>query len=63
MALIGIINKGPTDRSKIKSWEERFEEVLEFKNNFGHMRVPQNYKENTALSHWVETVSALNRLS
>jgi len=55
MVLIGIINKGPTDRSKIKSWEERFEEVLEFKNNFGHMRVPQNYKENTALSHWVET--------
>lgn len=35
------------------TWEERIEELLEFKEIHGHCRVPPTYKENPELAQWV----------
>jgi len=34
-------------------WEERFKELVEFKDKFGHCQVPMGYKNNTRLANWV----------
>jgi len=39
-------------RSSSKSWEERFEELKEYKSHFGHTIVPQHYPN---LGWWVNT--------
>ena len=39
-------------RSSAKSWEERFEELKEYKSHFGHTIVPQHYPN---LGWWVNT--------
>jgi len=38
-----------------KSWEERFEELLDYKNKFGDCKVPVRFKENQQLATWVRT--------
>ena len=34
-------------------WNERFKELIEFKEHFGHCSVPRAYSENPALGRWV----------
>jgi len=34
-------------------WEERFEELVSFKNKYGHCKVPRNYGVNPELGRWV----------
>ena len=36
-------------------WNERFEQLREFKAQFGHCNVPQQYSANTKLGRWVMT--------
>ena len=41
---------------KIKvPWEQRFNELLDYKKEHGHCLVPMNYKENPQLANWVST--------
>mmetsp|Transcript_22553 Transcript_22553/g.26002 ORF Transcript_22553/g.26002 Transcript_22553/m.26002 type:complete len:115 (-) Transcript_22553:13-357(-) len=42
------------DPSMIKTWDERFKEMLEFKESNGHCMIPQTYV-NGPLGHWVHT--------
>jgi hypothetical protein len=37
-----------------EKWDAQFNELLAFKAQHGHCRVPQNYESNPALSHWVK---------
>jgi len=48
---------GPMDKTKFKSWSERFQDLLEFKRTYGHTRVPHEYQPDLALANWVRTVS------
>ena len=34
-------------------WKERFQELKDYKNSYGHCNVPQQYKSNPALGAWV----------
>ena len=43
------------------SWEERFDELVEFKDEFGHCNVSQNYAANPALAKWVRTQRQITR--
>ena len=38
---------------KDASWQQRYKELVDFKNKFGHCNVPRNYIDNTALGEWV----------
>lgn len=38
-----------------ETWERRFSELIEYKNKYGHCRVPFNWPENQELSRWVGT--------
>lgn len=40
------------------SWDEKYEELKEYKARFGNCHVPTKYKENTALGRWVSTQRA-----
>eukprot|EP00587_Corethron_hystrix_P005296 CAMPEP_0113316728 /NCGR_PEP_ID=MMETSP0010_2-20120614/11897_1 /TAXON_ID=216773 ORGANISM="Corethron hystrix, Strain 308" /NCGR_SAMPLE_ID=MMETSP0010_2 /ASSEMBLY_ACC=CAM_ASM_000155 /LENGTH=478 /DNA_ID=CAMNT_0000173521 /DNA_START=143 /DNA_END=1579 /DNA_ORIENTATION=- /assembly_acc=CAM_ASM_000155 len=42
------------DRSKFKSWDERFKELIEYKKRYGHTRVPQHFHDNKVLGAWVK---------
>uniref|UniRef100_A0A7S4VVR2 Helicase-associated domain-containing protein n=3 Tax=Ditylum brightwellii TaxID=49249 RepID=A0A7S4VVR2_9STRA len=42
-----------TARGLNPPWGQRYEELLEFKKEFGHTNVPQNYSSNPSLGHWV----------
>ena len=48
----------PNDRS----WSECFEQLLEFKLQFGDCAVPDNYSANRNLSFWVSTQRSNYRL-
>ncbi|HRJ08818.1 MAG TPA: helicase associated domain-containing protein [Prosthecobacter sp.] len=37
------------------NWRGVYLELIEFRKRFGHCRVPQNWKENNSLAHWVKT--------
>lgn len=37
-----------------KKWEEHFQQLVDFKKKFGHVRVPYQWKENPSLSRWVQ---------
>ena len=37
------------------SWDERFQQLVEYKKQNGHCRVPQRYKANPQLGRWVNT--------
>ena len=34
-------------------WEERFNELKAYRENYGNCNVPQNYEENKQLGKWV----------
>eukprot|EP00551_Chaetoceros_affinis_P011838 CAMPEP_0203674320 /NCGR_PEP_ID=MMETSP0090-20130426/15753_1 /ASSEMBLY_ACC=CAM_ASM_001088 /TAXON_ID=426623 /ORGANISM="Chaetoceros affinis, Strain CCMP159" /LENGTH=400 /DNA_ID=CAMNT_0050540173 /DNA_START=178 /DNA_END=1380 /DNA_ORIENTATION=- len=36
-------------------WDQRYQELLDFKQKFGHCLVPVGYEENVQLSNWVST--------
>jgi len=57
MGFVFKAGKSPeVDRTKpVKSWEGRFQELVEFKEKFGHAQVPQHFKENRTLGTWVHT--------
>ena len=44
------------------SWNERFEELREFKVQYGHCRVPKLYSDNPKLGYWVAKQRARYRL-
>ena len=44
------------------SWNERFEQLLEFEVEFGHYLVPQQYAANPTLGTWVSTQRRQYRL-
>lgn len=37
------------------TWREQYLALLDYRNRFGNCRVPQNWKENKGLAHWVKT--------
>ncbi len=37
-------------------WLQHFQELVEFKERFGHCRVPHNWKENVKLARWVHSL-------
>ena len=37
------------------NWRGAYLELVKFQKRFGHCRVPQNWKENNSLAHWVKT--------
>lgn len=39
-------------KNKPKAWEQRFEELKEFKQEFGHCRVPRAYEKDPSLGEW-----------
>lgn len=51
--------KGDTDEVRFSEyqaeiWTERFEDLCTFRKKHGHTNVPHSYKENSALSQWVQ---------
>ena len=49
--------------TKKASFDERFDQLVEFKKQFGHCFVPSQYAENTALGHWCSNLRvAYNQL-
>jgi len=55
--LEGIGFRWAKRRGKVR-WEEKYNELLQYKARFGHCHVPTKYKENTALGRWVSTQRA-----
>jgi len=47
--------KFPIPMNNQKTWDERFEELVKYKNEFGDCKVPVRYKENQQLATWVRT--------
>ena len=54
-ALEEIEFKFPKPLENKKSWDERFEELLEYKGKHGNCQVPVRFKENQQLATWVRT--------
>lgn len=40
--------------SHVAAWEERRNELIAYKNRFGHCNVPSNFPENRKLAIWVK---------
>jgi hypothetical protein len=36
-------------------WEQRYQELVDFKKKYGHVKVPQDFKENKVLGRWVSS--------
>ena len=49
-----IPSKAQSVHSKDASFEERCNQLLRFKEEFGHCTVPNNYSANTSLGHWCD---------
>ena len=48
-------NASGSFRSKqLEQWNQRFEELVDFKRENGHCNVPLEYPENSSLAHWVK---------
>jgi hypothetical protein len=39
---------------QVDMWQARLEELVEYRKNHGHCRVPHKWKENVALAQWVK---------
>jgi hypothetical protein len=44
-----------------KNWEKRYLQLIEFKKQFGHCRVPNHWKENESLGRWVQSQRQLHK--
>ncbi len=49
------IPRDPHAYWRAQLWEKRFQELLDFRERFGHCRVPSKWKEGRALGIWVDT--------
>lgn len=61
---MGVI-AGPAHKKRrvdVVSWEERFQQLDEFKAQHGHCNVPQRYAANKSLGNWVSTQRTQYRL-
>lgn len=47
--------KFPKPKENQMTWEERFEQLLQFKKKNGHCKVPVRFKENRQFATWVRT--------
>lgn len=47
--------------SQLEQWKQRYQELLEFKDEYGHCLVPLNWATNPSLAHWVSLSSASDR--
>ena len=54
-----LVSTGEEARSQTDcltyTWSARFEQLLEFKAQFGHYLVPEQYAANPTLGRWVKT--------
>lgn len=46
-------NNNTKKKKEKKTWEDQFQELVKFKETFGHCKVPRHYTENTSLGLWV----------
>jgi hypothetical protein len=48
----------PEDNSRAREdvWQARFRELVAFKEQYSHCRVPYQWKENIALANWVARI-------
>ena len=51
---IGGVGSSTYSFFKPEQWEERYQELMEFRNQFGHCLVPHNWEPNRALAQWVK---------
>ena len=42
-----------TRNAAVERWEQRFQQLLAFRDRFGHCRVPAKWKEDVPFAHWV----------
>jgi hypothetical protein len=42
---------------KVVPWEERFNEIVAYKEKYGNTNVPRNWKENPSLGEWYGALS------
>ena len=47
--------------SKMQRWEERFAQLLRFRERFGHCRVAAKWKEDVPFGHWVHVQRELKK--
>lgn len=40
--------------SQLKQWDQRIQELIQFRNEHGHVLVPLHYPANPRLSHWIK---------
>ena len=61
-----IVNSGSPNTNngnvKVEQWNERFSELQQFKQQFGHCLVPHNWDGNRKLSQWVKRQRYQHRL-
>jgi hypothetical protein len=48
-------------KSKVQLWEERFAQLLRFRERFGHCRVAAKWKEDVPFGHWVHVQREFKR--
>jgi glycerol-3-phosphate cytidylyltransferase-like family protein len=53
IGLVDDITTGYKNRRVNTSWDDMYNQLLEFKQKHGHVKVPQQYNENPKLGRWV----------
>lgn len=48
-------------RAEQETWDKRFDQLMDFRQRFGHTCVPQRYRENPSLGLWVRHVRKRHR--
>ena len=49
-----ILPQSSSTMQKTDQWQERFDELVEFRNQYGHCLVPLDFERNPRLGHWVK---------
>ncbi len=52
--------KPPKNIRHTERWEKRYQELVEFKHEYGHCNVPAHWSKNTKLSRWVNNQRILH---
>lgn len=47
-------SQGSTSKSHSEKWNQRFQDLSEFRSKHGHCLVPLDWPENPALAHWIK---------